>query len=87
MSLVTNPLPARAIFPTEPVFALTVENYHDMIAAGIITDDDKVELLEGALICKMGQNPPHRTAILKLQRALNRLPAATRFYRYRRRSH
>lgn len=76
--MLSNPLPDRAIYPSGPVFRLTVENYHEMIAAGILTPDDKVELLEGALICKMSHNPPHRTAILKLQRVLPTiLPANT----------
>lgn len=79
MSTLTTPVPDRAIFPTGPVFRLTVENYHEMIAAGILTTDDRVELLEGALICKMGQNPAHRTAVIKLQRALIPLLPASVF--------
>jgi Uma2 family endonuclease len=47
----------------------SVEEYHDLIARGTLTDDDRVELLEGYLVYKMAKNPPHETAI----RILNRL--------------
>lgn len=55
---------------TEPIFRLTVEQYHAMIEAGVIGDDDPVELLEGALVFKMGKNPAHRICMAKLQRTL-----------------
>ncbi|MGC4030799.1 MAG: Uma2 family endonuclease [Tepidisphaeraceae bacterium] len=50
----------------EPAFPLSVEQYHEMIRAGIITDDDPVELLEGGLVFRMGKNPPHSVATQKL---------------------
>lgn len=43
----------------DPVFRLSVEQYHAMIRAGILAADDSVELIEGWLIRKMSQNPPH----------------------------
>lgn len=82
MSTLANPPLDRAIYPTGPVYRLTVENYHDMIAAGILTTEDRVELLEGALICKMGQNPAHRTAVIKLQQALLALVPAGMFAQF-----
>ena len=33
---------------------------HGMSEAGILTDNDPVELLEGWLVFKMPKNPPHR---------------------------
>ena len=48
--------------PTEPIWRLSVAQYHQMIQAGILTDDDPVELLEGWLVPKMPKNPPHRVA-------------------------
>jgi Uma2 family endonuclease len=59
--------------PDEPVFRLSVEQYHNMISAGILTDDDPVELLEGVLVFKMPKNPPHETALGKCQ---DELPSA-----------
>ena len=37
----------------------SVDEYHRMIDAGILTDEDKVELLEGYVVLKMPRNPPH----------------------------
>jgi Uma2 family endonuclease len=37
----------------------TVEEYHRMIEAGVLTEDDDVELLEGQVVYKMPRNPPH----------------------------
>src|SRR5438132_6163993 len=57
----------------EPVFRLSVEQYHAMIEAGVLTDDDPVELLEGVLVFRMPKNPPHRISIAKLERAIRPL--------------
>jgi Uma2 family endonuclease len=45
--------------PTEPIYRLSVAQYHAMIAAGILPGDAPVELLKGWLVQKMGKNPPH----------------------------
>jgi Uma2 family endonuclease len=37
----------------------TVEEYHTMIRAGILTPDDQVELLDGEIINMSPQYPPH----------------------------
>lgn len=37
----------------------TIDEYHRMIATGILTTDDKVELLEGQIIEMVPQDPPH----------------------------
>jgi len=37
----------------------SVDEYHRMIDAGILTDEDKVELLEGYVVLKMPRNPSH----------------------------
>jgi len=42
-----------------PLYRITVEKYHDMIAAGILTEDDPIELLEGYLVTKMSKNRRH----------------------------
>lgn len=38
--------------PTEPIWRFSVNQYHQMIALGILTEDDPVELLEGGLFIK-----------------------------------
>lgn len=52
-------LPQVAV-PADPIWRLSVEQYHQMIRTGILTDDDPVELLEGWLVTQMPKNPPHR---------------------------
>ena len=46
----------------------TVDEYHRMIEAGIITPEHRVELLEGWIVEKMGQNPPHSNLVRILNR-------------------
>jgi Uma2 family endonuclease len=53
-------LPGRRAVPKEPIWRLQVQQYHEMIRNGILTDDDPVELLEGWLVTKMPKNPAHR---------------------------
>jgi Uma2 family endonuclease len=57
----------------ESLYRLSVEAYHAMIRAGILTEDDSVELLDGLLVLKMAKNPPHIVATELLQRALSRV--------------
>jgi Uma2 family endonuclease len=56
-----------------PLYRLSVEQYHAMIRAGILGEDDAVELLEGWLVLKMGRNPPHRMVTNELRDLLTRL--------------
>jgi hypothetical protein len=44
--------------PTEPVYRLSVEQFHEMLRSGILTKDDPLELLDGWLVPKMMKNPP-----------------------------
>ncbi|MHB1423329.1 MAG: Uma2 family endonuclease [Gemmataceae bacterium] len=55
---------------TEIPEPLTVAQYHELIRAGILTEDDPVELLEGRLVPKMPKNPPHRLATGLMREAL-----------------
>ncbi len=52
----------RAVEPPDLVWRLGVDQYHGMIEAGILTEDDPVELLDGCLVPKMPKNPPHTLA-------------------------
>lgn len=57
-------------------FRMSVERYHQMIAAGIFTEDDEVELLEGWIVNKMAKNRPHTKATNLIRRALEGLITA-----------
>jgi Uma2 family endonuclease len=62
--------------PPFPVYRFTVEQYHRLIETGILTENDKVELLEGWIVPKMPHNPPHDGTVWLTQTALlPRLPA------------
>jgi Uma2 family endonuclease len=52
---------------------LSVAEYQHLIDAGFLTDEDKVELLEGYVVLKMPANPPHDSTITKLYRRLDRV--------------
>jgi hypothetical protein len=56
--------------PPYPIHRLTVGQYHRMIEEGILTEDDRVELLEGWLVPKMPHKPSHDGTIWLLQTAL-----------------
>lgn len=66
------PTPAADV-PTLPVYRLSVEQYHQMLAIGVLTTEDHVELIHGLLVPKMPKNPPHVLANRKLRRALELL--------------
>jgi Uma2 family endonuclease len=59
--------------PTMPVYRFTVEQYHRMIEREILTENDRVELLEGWITCKMPHNPPHDGTITRISRRLTRV--------------
>lgn len=57
----------------------SVPEYHKLIEIGVLTENDRLELLEGYLVNKMSRNPPHDAAIQLLQDALlGLLPAGWR---------
>lgn len=70
-----RPTPA-AVMPFQAYTAFrrfSVAEYQKMIAAGILTDEDKVELLDGYVVHKMPRNPPHDGSITALNEILVRL--------------
>lgn len=66
-------LPPRAAYTSEPVFRLTVEQYHAMIRSGGLTEDDPVELIEGILVFRMPKYTPHSVATGLARREVERL--------------
>jgi Uma2 family endonuclease len=62
--------------PTEPIWRLTVEQYHAMVRNGILGEDDPVELLNGWLVTKMTKSTFHRAATKLVSVALEKtIPA------------
>jgi Uma2 family endonuclease len=56
-----KPSSDRSWIPSS-LYRLTLEQYEAMVATGIFTGRDKVQLINGYLVAKMTQNTPHATA-------------------------
>ncbi len=79
MSTFSPMLGPMFLVPPFPVRRFTVDEYHRMIAAGILTEDDAVELLSGWITPKMPRNPTHDGTIDRTDDALRPLlPAGWR---------
>lgn len=62
--------PSKSKTPPGLVWRLNVEEYHQIISAGILTKNDPIELLEGWLVEKEPQKPLHRAATKFTRNAL-----------------
>ncbi len=68
---VESPLgPPIPVVPPEPIWRLTVGQYHEMIRNGILTEDDPVELLDGLLVPKMTKSRPHTIATQQVRASI-----------------
>lgn len=75
MSVTVSPPPRGSPLPSLLLRRFTVAEYHQMIRAGILTEDEPVELLEGWIVIKMPRNPPHDGTIQVASETLGaRLP-------------
>jgi Uma2 family endonuclease len=52
---------------------ISVDKYHEMIHQGILTANDRMELLDGILVSKMRTTPPHALATELFREALDRI--------------
>ncbi|MDR3635418.1 MAG: Uma2 family endonuclease [Isosphaeraceae bacterium] len=59
--------------PPYAIWRLSVGQYHEMIRAGILTEDDPVELLEGWLVTKMPKKLAHRLSTQLTRQSIERL--------------
>lgn len=50
----------------------TVDEYHQMIEAGVLTEDDRVELLEGEIIKMTAMGSPHAACVDRLNRLFSK---------------
>jgi Uma2 family endonuclease len=72
---ISPPAPDDAAVPTEPIYRLSVAQYHAMADHGILDEDAPVELLEGWLVQKMTKHRPHSLTTGLVRRALEHLLA------------
>jgi Uma2 family endonuclease len=55
--------------PNEPT-RLTVERYLGLVEAGVLSEDDRVELLEGVVVAMTPQSPPHAAGVARAYEAV-----------------
>jgi len=59
---------------TEPsIHRFSVDQYHDMISAGILTENDRVQLIDGYIVAMNPIGPPHAFVVTKLSELLARM--------------
>lgn len=56
------------MFVTAEKFHWTVDRYHQAVAAGMLSPDDRYELIEGELITVVPPKPPHTAIVKRLHR-------------------
>jgi Uma2 family endonuclease len=66
-----QPVPAAASLSVKrPLYRLSVEQYEKMVEAGVLKSGERVELIDGLLLQKMTQHPPHATSVEATTEAL-----------------
>ena len=55
--------------PSEPI-RLTAERYFGLLEAGVLSEEDRVELLEGVVVAMTPSNPPHAAGVARATEAL-----------------
>jgi len=58
MTFLLNPSTNEVMYQPQ-LWQISVNRYHEMIQAGLLTENDRLELLEGFLVEKLTVNPPH----------------------------
>lgn len=69
-----KPPAKRNVIPAQ--FQFSVARYHEMIRTGVLTENDRVELINGRIVDKMPIHPPHKKSLRHLLAALVKLPMA-----------
>lgn len=59
--------------PPTSVHRFTVDEYHRLTEIGVLTPADRVELLQGYIVDKMSQKPPHAASVSRCNRLLARV--------------
>jgi hypothetical protein len=73
IALSAQPTARPATFAFDPsIYRFSVAQYLQMVDAGILGPDDKVELLEGYVVLKMPRNPPHDGTMDVVNEALSK---------------
>lgn len=54
----------------ERIHRISLDQYHQMIAKGLLKEDDPIELIDGYLVTKMPHDPQHDSAVTRISRRL-----------------
>ena len=73
MSLQTTRPPVRQRLYFPPRKRWTRAEYDHLIELGILTPDNRLELLEGEIVRKMPQKAPHSAGVYRVTKAMNRV--------------
>jgi Uma2 family endonuclease len=69
-SIIDPPSDTQWMPPPESIYRLSVEQYEAMIAAGVFTKRDRFHLINGLLVAKMTEYPPHASSCDAVQAGL-----------------
>jgi Uma2 family endonuclease len=77
MATITSPVPSAipgtSTWTPAPLYRMTVEEYEAMVASGAFKGRNRFHLINGYLVEKMTQNPPHIVADLRCGQELDRV--------------
>jgi Uma2 family endonuclease len=74
MSSITDPPTVQQWLPApESIYRLSVEKYEAMVASGVFTKRDQLHLIQGILVAKMTEYPPHAAACDAVRLAIEHL--------------
>ena len=59
MSTITKTPPGASAWIPSPLYRMTLEEYEAMVASGAFKGRNRFQLIDGLLVAKMTQNPPH----------------------------
>jgi len=68
-----EPEPPAVTLASRPVYRFTVEQYHQLINAGVFDGGSKCELIHGVVLEKPVPGPPHSSSTRRLNRRLGGL--------------
>jgi Uma2 family endonuclease len=54
--------PAHQGWIPSPLYRFSLERYEELVESGVFTTRDRLHLIDGYLVARMTQNPPHNTA-------------------------
>ncbi len=73
MSTITTPPFLPTLASGRVPYRLSVEKYEAMVASGVFTKRDRLELIEGLLVAKMTRGRKHSAGLVKCRQAIERL--------------